>query len=69
MFRSLAHTFTALTPPGSKKCAQARSGGLGIDFGAYFCKELCQEQYKDAFSCHEFLPPLLLAPGTKWSPS
>ena len=33
-----------LTPsppaPGSKKCPQARSGGLGIDFGAYFCKEV-----------------------------
>ena len=39
MFQSFGLTPSRLAP-GSKKCPQAKSGGLGNDFGAYFCKEV-----------------------------
>ena len=39
MFQSFGLTPSRLAP-GSKKCQQARSGGSGIDFGAYFCEEI-----------------------------
>ena len=35
MFQSFGLTPSRLAP-GSKKCPQARSGGLGIDFGACY---------------------------------
>ena len=60
MFQSFGLTPSRLAP-GSKKCPQARSGGSGIDFGAYFCKEVLSGivSSKDEFSCSEFLAPTL----------